>query len=232
LNWGELKDKEAELRVNKGGVMTRLNVTFINESDGRSLDVEIDSSMRSVQLIRGPIAEQFALPLENIQSYMLITEQGRIIEEDQTLAEAGVDVNDRVRVSVSQRSAGIWPELLTIVASIASVAQVVLMVIDMWSRKAKERSTSKARVDEKTAWNEVKSIRILMSDGNWVQFDSWLTDPNKLKSFLEVAQLPSNSPRPLLVWFLLENGSRVQLAISSDPIQSQQIEDFINILRL
>jgi|GEM_PF-4991589 len=47
-----------------------------------------------------------------------------------------------------------------------------------------------------------------------------------------VAQLPSNSPRLLLVWFLLENSSRVQLAVSSDPVQSQQIEDFINILTL
>lgn len=104
------------------------------------------------------------------------------------------------------------------------------MVIDMWSRKAKERSTGKTPVDEKTAWNEVKSIRILMSDGNWVRFDSWLTDPNKLKSFLEVAQLPSISPRPLLVWFLLENGSRVQLAVSSDLVNNQQIENLINIL--
>ncbi|HYT45632.1 MAG TPA: hypothetical protein VEP90_25125, partial [Methylomirabilota bacterium] len=85
---------------------------------------------------------------------------------------------------------------------------------------------------ERSAWNEVKCIRILMSDGNWVRFDSWLTNPNKLKSFLEVAQLPSNSPKPLLVWFLLENGSRVQLVVSSDPVQSQQIEDFINILTL
>ena len=135
-------------------------------------------------------------------------------------------------MSVSRRSAGGWPELLTIVASIASVAQVVLMVIDMWLRKTKERSTSKTRVDERSAWNEVKCIRILMSDGNWVRFDSWLTNPNKLKSFLEVAQLPSNSPKPLLVWFLLENGSRVQLVVSSDPVQSQQIEDFINILTL
>lgn len=133
-------------------------------------------------------------------------------------------------MSVSPGSVSVWPELLTIVASIASVAQVILMVIDMWSRKAKERGTGKTRVDEKTAWNEVKNIRILMSDGNWVGFDSWLTDPNKLKSFLEVAQLPSHSPRPLLVWFLLENGSRVQLAISSDPVNNQQIENLINIL--
>ena len=212
--------------------MTRLNVTFINDSNGRKLDVEIDSSMRSAQLIRALITEQFGLPLDDTRSYMLITEQGTIIAEEQTLAEAGVDLNDRIHVSVSRRSAGGWPELLTIVASIASVAQVILMVIDMWSRKAKERSTSKAKTNKRTAWNEVKSIRILMSDGNWVRFDSWLTDPNKLKSFLDVAQLPSNSPRPLLVWFLLENGSRVQLAVSSDPVHSQQIEDFINILTL
>lgn len=31
--------------------MTRLNVTFINGSDGRKLDVEVDSSMKSAQLI-------------------------------------------------------------------------------------------------------------------------------------------------------------------------------------
>src|SRR5258708_14797958 len=212
--------------------MTRLKVTFINVGDSKKLDLEIDSSMRSGQLIQGLIAEQFALPLADANSYMLITEQGTIIAEDQTLAEAGVGLNDKIHVSVSPGSAGGWPELLTIVASIASVAQVVLMVTDMWSRKAKERSTSKTRIDERTAWNEVRSIRILMSDGNWVRFDSWLTDPNKLKSFLEIAQLPYTSPRPLLVWFLLENGSRIQLAVSSDPVQSQQIEDFITILRL
>src|ERR1700737_549854 len=121
-----------------------------------------DSNMRSAQLIRTLVIEQFGLPLNDVHSYMLITEQGTIIAEEQTLAEAGVGLNDRIHLSVSRRSAGGWPELLTIVASLASVAQVVLMVIDMWSRKAKERSTGKTRTDERTAWNEVKSIRILM----------------------------------------------------------------------
>lgn len=211
--------------------MTRLDVTFINASDGRRLDVEIDSSIKSAQLIRGIIAKQFALPIVESDSYILLTEQDTIIAEEQTLTEAGVGSNDRVYLSVNPGSTGGWPELLTIVASIASVVQVVLMLIDMWSRRAKEKSASKTKPIERKAWNEVKSIRVLMSDGNWVRFDSWLADPNEVKSFLEATLLPFNSPKPLLVWFLLENGSRVQLVISDNPV-NQQIEDFIKILKL
>jgi len=56
--------------------------------------------------------------------------------------------------------------------SLALIVQVILMVVDMWSKKASKKSKSKAAEKmQTTALNEVGQNRVLMSDGNWVIFD-------------------------------------------------------------
>src|SRR5260370_10554647 len=153
--------------------MAVIDVTFINAGDGAELDVELPDSMRAEQVIQNLINEGFIPPLnDNTRSYLLTIKGRNTIVEGQTLAEAGVISNDRIRVSVTPQRAGGWPELLTIAASIASIAQTALIVVDMWMRKAKEKNDNKPKANKVEAWNSVKQIRILMSDGNWVQLDS------------------------------------------------------------
>lgn len=162
--------------------------------------------------------------------------RNRRLQKDETLASAKVQAGDTLIIETEVAAAG-WPELLTIAASAASIAQLVLMIADMWSKKASRKKVNKTSnannaTEKANKWNEVKEIRILMSDGNWVQFSSWLAEPDKLKNFLDIFHHPSASPNPLFVEFILESGSKFQLVISDDPVHRQQLDDFINIIRL
>ena len=104
------------------------------------------------------------------------------------------------------------------------------MIADMWARKRKGKGVVKAKVAG-LGWNEVKEIHILMTDGNRVQFNSWLTYPDKVKDFLRVFRSTSATPKPVNVTFILDNGSKVQMNISGRQDDDYWLEMFINQLK-
>lgn len=123
-------------------------------------------------------------------------------------------------------------EIIAMLGSIASVAQLILMVAEMWSRKAKGKVAKKVKQGEMHTWDEVKEIRVLMSDGSSVQFESWLAAPEKVVSFVETFRLPSQSPKPLWVSFLLKNGTHVRFGVSEVAANNNELETFIDYLKL
>ncbi len=125
-------------------------------------------------------------------------------------------------------------EIIAMLGSIASVAQVMLIVGDMWTKKAKGKARGKAKQRGKQthAWDEVKAIRVLMSDGTSVQFDAWMDEPKKVKNFVETFRAVSQSPKPLWVSFLLKNGTQVRLDISEGAATYDELDIFISYLKL
>lgn len=84
--------------------MATLDVTFINTADSAELDVELNDNMRSEEVIRSLIDAGFIPPLNDpTRSYMLAVKGRNNIAEGQTLANAGVRSQDKIRVSVTQR---------------------------------------------------------------------------------------------------------------------------------
>ena len=122
--------------------------------------------------------------------------------------------------------------IIAVLGSIASVAQVMLMVGEMWARKAKGKVARKAEQRVKHAWDEIKEIRVMMSDGSSVQFEAWMDEPEKVKSFVETFHLPSQSPKPKWVTFLLKNGTQARLDVSTSVTDQQELSRFINYLKL
>jgi hypothetical protein len=123
-------------------------------------------------------------------------------------------------------------EIIAMLGSIASVAQLILMVADMWSRKAKGKVAKEVKQGDIHTWDEVKEIRVMMSDGSSVQFESWLAAPEKVVSFVETFRLPSPSPKPLWVSFLLKNGTHVRFDVSEVAATNNELEIFIDYLKL
>jgi hypothetical protein len=85
-------------------IMATLDLTFINAGDNAELDAELEDTLKSEQVIQALINENF-IPAVNDQtrSYMLTIKGRNTIAEGQTLADAGVEQKDRIRVSVTQR---------------------------------------------------------------------------------------------------------------------------------
>ena len=84
--------------------MATLDLTFINAGDNAELDAELEDTLRSEQVIQALINEQFIPALtDQTRSYMLTIKGRNTIAEGQSLADAGVQQKDRIRVSVTQR---------------------------------------------------------------------------------------------------------------------------------
>ena len=174
-----------------------------------------------------PIGWCEALPLldnelgELKQHYQILSFSSALEQENAPQSESGI------------RGTPIDPvEIIAMLGSIASVAQVILMVAEMWSRKAKGKVARKTKQGGTHAWDEVKEIRVRMSDGTSVQFESWLAAPDNIKSFVDTFHLPSQSPKPLWVSFLLKNGTHVRFNVAEGVANQEELEAFISYLKL
>ena len=154
----------------------------------------------------------------------------RLLYPEQTLSEQGVDSGDTIILHPALMAGG--PDPFTIAGGIAAVAQVLLMIYEIWSSRKKDKDIKMHTHPPKKAWDEIKEIRVLMSDGKWMKFDSWLTHPSKVKSFIETFSAPSSLQKPEKVVFLLKDGSKAQILVSGDQEGEKQLNDFLKYLRL
>jgi hypothetical protein len=155
------------------------------------------------------------------QRFQILSFSSAVEHENALLSESG------------NRGTPIDPiEIIAILGSIASVAQVILMVAEMWSRKATGKVARKTKQGGTHAWDEVREIRVRMSDGTSVQFEAWLATPENVASFVDAFHLPSQSPKPLWVSFLLKNGTHVRLNVAEGVTNQEELETFISYLKL
>jgi hypothetical protein len=88
--------------------MATLDLTFVNAGDNAEMDAELEDNMRAEDVIRALISERFIPQLNDpTRSYMLTIKGRSTIAEGQTLAAAGVQSKDKIRVSVTQRGGSI-----------------------------------------------------------------------------------------------------------------------------
>lgn len=122
-------------------------------------------------------------------------------------------------------------EVLTIAASLASIMQAILMVVDMRSRHNNEKKSSKFKKSTPRGLNEVRRITIYMSDGSHVYFDLWLTEPEKVKSFVGTFNSSSASPKPLAAVFYLKNRTKIIANISEYSADQFELDRIIKYLK-
>jgi hypothetical protein len=218
--------------------MANIDITFINAGDDAEMDVEMSDALTANEVIKLLIDAQFIPPLADLPGRYMLTIKGRnTIPEGSTFAEAAVRDGDHIRVSVAQHGGGGWVEILTVAASVGSIAQVALMIADMWARKQKKQPTSKVsqNVSQQSIskdWDHITRIYVEMTDSTQVSFNSWLADPEKIKSFVQTFNLPSASPKPLWVAFVFKDHTAIRVDASDIDANKQQLEQLIKYLKL
>ena len=182
-----------------------------------------------------PENEDVKLPIANLLRQRAY--KSDLLNRNESLHQQRVKDGDTLLLHPWWNAGGVDP--LAIVASTAAVVQVVLMVADMWSRKAKKNETIEKKQNppqikegKSNTWDEVKEIRVEMSDGDWITFKSWLANPEKIKGFLAVYSSPSNTVKPVKVIFLLKNGTKAIMEISDDIESKEKLEKFIEFLKM
>ena len=118
----------------------------------------------------------------------------------------------------------------TIGASIAGIAQLILLVIDMWSKykKNSEPDTLNAANTVLRPQETLKEARILLDNGQWVLLSGGRAVPENIRDLLNGFILPGSTAKPRKALFVLANGERVVLEASSDT----DIDNVVRFFRL
>lgn len=84
--------------------MPLIDLTFLFSMDNSELDAEVDDSVTASMLLQDLVNEGFIVPLDGKNRYYGLSVRGKTsLNEDQTLASAGVDNGDCIHVFVRQR---------------------------------------------------------------------------------------------------------------------------------
>ncbi len=122
--------------------------------------------------------------------------------------------------------------VLSVTGSVATIAQLILMIIDMKSRKSNENKLSKLHPKASEKLDEIKEIAVLMSDSTRPSFKSWQHDPHEVKKFVEMFQSTPTAQKPLRVIFTLKNGSKIVIKVDENTADQQKLlDEFIEHLK-
>src|SRR4051812_41670958 len=113
-----------------------LQITIVDMA-GKKFRAEVPEDI-AVGRILPQIVNKLRLPNTGYADRPLryrLVHNGLHIREDDTLEGVGVQHGDTIRLVVDLVAGAPIPDFLIIAASVATVVQVILMVVDMWSKK-------------------------------------------------------------------------------------------------
>ncbi|HJT57041.1 MAG TPA: hypothetical protein VJ761_11140, partial [Ktedonobacteraceae bacterium] len=88
------------------------------------------------------------------------------------------------------------------------------------------------RNTSRTLESEIVAIRLRMTDGTEAMFQEWLTDPARLKHYINIFLQPSTSAKPVEVIFALKNGKSIIVDVSGDAQNNLQLDELLGYLHI
>jgi len=76
------------------------------------------------------------------------------------------------------------------------------------------------------------AIRLQMTDGTEAMFQEWLTDPGRLKHYIDIFVQPSTSAKPVEVVFALKNGKTLVVDVSEGAQNNLQLNELLSYLNI
>ena len=186
----------------------------------------------------------------------LPAERSVTLREGETLANMRLGTRDRdvlecaifleteasplAKLKPSRRSPG-WSEALTTVATAAThaliltageatILQMLVVVEEWWSKRHSARDVSSPPRSSQRSEPDILAIRLQMTDGTGATFQEWLTDPARLKRFIDTFLQPSASVKPLQVVFVLMQSKTIVVDVSKGEQRSLQLNELLSYL--
>jgi tetratricopeptide (TPR) repeat protein len=127
-----------------------------------------------------------------------------------------------------------WGDLVSkVFDKIAGVASIIAL-LDAVERRWRERSTTNDahphQVASQSSETDIVAIRLRMTHGPDHQFEEWLTDPDKLKHYIDVFNQPSSTILPLKVVFVQRNGKELSVDVLKGTQNNPQLDELLSYL--
>lgn len=126
-----------------------------------------------------------------------------------------------------------WGEVITTIVNytgdVASITSLLIIVGGWWLKK---HSTSANRVSSPPSESEIVAIRLQMTDGTEHKFQEWLTDPARLKHYIDIFLQPSSFVKPVQVVFAVKNGESIVVDVSEGAQNNLQLNELLSYLNI
>jgi len=118
-------------------------------------------------------------------------------------------------------------EIISITSSIVTITGALITVARWWSKKHSTNSTSS---QEHPSESKIVAIRLRMTHGDDPEFEEWLTEPDRLKHYIDVFNQPSSSIQPLSAIFVQRNGKEIKVDVSKGSQNNLQLDELLSYL--
>jgi hypothetical protein len=105
-------------------------------------------------------------------------------------------------------------------------------MVEQWSKKRKTDGTSLQEHILHLSETDIVTIRLRMTHGPDHEFEEWLTDPERLKHYIDVFNQPSSSIQPLHATFVQRNGKAIKVDVSKGTKNNLQLNELLSYLNM
>jgi hypothetical protein len=103
-------------------------------------------------------------------------------------------------------------------------------VAKQWSEKHGADTAGSPGSTSQISETDIVAIRLRMTHGNDPEFEEWLTDPARLKHYIDVFNQPSSSVQPLYAIFVQRNGKATKVDVSEGTHNNLQLDELLSYL--
>jgi uncharacterized protein YjbI with pentapeptide repeats len=118
--------------------------------------------------------------------------------------------------------------------AISPIAVIPLLtaVSKSWSKKSSTNAASPQGTPSQSAGPDIVAIRLQMSDRTEAAFQEWLTDPDRLKHYIDIFKQPSPSAKPVQVAFALKSGDTIFVDATEGAHNNLQLNEVLSYLHI
>lgn len=127
---------------------------------------------------------------------------------------------------------GVLGFLISQTANIASIIGALDVIERRWREWRTAHDATPQRGVPQVSETDIVAIRLLMTNGSRHTFEEWLTDPDRLKHYIDVFNQPSSSIQPLQASFVQRNGEALRVDVSRGAQNNLQLDELLSYLKI
>jgi hypothetical protein len=144
---------------------------------------------------------------------------------------------DEASPSLSERFIAVLAsqEVTAIVNAITIATTFITMVTfvaKQWSKERNTVSTSSQKHISQSTGTDFVAIRLRMTHGPDHEFEEWLTNPDRLKHYIDAFNQSSSSIQPLQATFVQRNGLVLKVDVIQGSENNLQLDELLSYLKI
>jgi hypothetical protein len=147
------------------------------------------------------------------------------------LGAAAVSVDSAIDNTLSSSEATAIANLITY-ASFPTVIQALSALAKEWSKKHSSDSSIPQEGSPQPSGTDIIRITLRMTREDDHEFTEWLTDPKRLKEYIDAFNRPSSWIKPVYVTFVKRNRKKIKVYVTKGTQNNIELDTMLSYLHI